>query len=84
MIIEHDDGKLPVDDETKINLSKDEDNIYELLIKYGELSRNEIDELTGFNKSKTIRNLNKLLSINVIIKIGSGTNIKYRINKHIK
>ena len=72
---------LPIDNQVKVDLSIDEDNIYKLLIKHGELSRNEIDELTGFNKSKTIRNLNKLITLNLIIKIGSGPSTKYNINK---
>jgi ATP-dependent DNA helicase RecG len=70
---------LPVTQIDSIDLSEDENNIYELLKKEVELSRKEIDSKTGFNKAKTIRTLNSLLDKKVIIKIGSGAAITYKL-----
>lgn len=50
------------------------------LKKNAEPSRLEIDYLTGFNKSKTIRILNNLLEQYLIEKTGDCRNFKYRIN----
>ena len=70
---------LPVDNEIIRDLNINEDIIYKLLKKHNQLSRNEIDELTGFNKSKTIRNLNNLIDLNLVTKIGTGSSTEYRV-----
>ena len=43
------------------------------------LTRAQIDELTGFNKAKTVRILNHLTEQSVIQKTGKGRDIKYTL-----
>lgn len=61
-------------------LSADERIIYDLLVKHKELGRADIDELSGFAKSKTIRILNDLLKLTLIQKEGDGRNTRYVVN----
>jgi ATP-dependent DNA helicase RecG len=68
---------LPVTQMDPIDLSEDENMIYELLKEEVELSRKEIDLKTGFNKSKTLRTLNSLADKNIIRKLGGGTVVTY-------
>jgi len=70
---------LPVTDLDKLVLSKDEQLIYGLLKKESELTRSEIDLKTGFDKSKTIRILNRLVDRNILIKEGKGVAVTYRL-----
>lgn len=70
---------LPVTDKTKLNLSKEELLIYDLLKEKTELARSEIDHKTGFDKSKTIRTLNNLIEKNIVIKEGSGVAVTYKL-----
>ena len=71
---------LPITKIDKLDLSKDEHFIYGLLKENLELSRREIDLETGFEKSKTLRILNSLVDKNVVIKIGSGAAVTYKVN----
>lgn len=70
---------LPVIEKARVNLSEDETKIYNIIKNEYEISRAEIDEKTGFNKSKTIRILNNLLKNNLIQKLGGGSSITYRL-----
>jgi len=70
---------LPVTQIDPIDLSEDENMIYELLKEEVELSRKEIDLKTGFNKSKTLRTLNSLVDKNIISKTGSGARLTYKL-----
>ncbi|TCK93154.1 ATP-dependent DNA helicase RecG [Natranaerovirga hydrolytica] len=70
---------LPVTEIDKIDLSKDESLIYELLKEEVELSRRELDFKTGFDKSKTLRILNRLVDKNIISKLGEGAAVTYRL-----
>lgn len=70
---------LPITEIDKLDLSKDELFIYGLLKENLELSRREIDLETGFEKSKTLRILNSLVDKNVVIKIGSGAAVTYKL-----
>lgn len=67
---------LPVCDAAETNLSVEESKILESL-KKRILSRSEIEELTGMNKSKVIRELNKLVEKNLIKKSGGSRDVKY-------
>ncbi len=60
-------------------LSGDERSIYEILRRYGALSRAELEKTTGFERSKVIRNLNAMLEKNIIMKHGRGRAVKYSI-----
>lgn len=71
---------LPVADKTKLNLSKDELLIFKLLKDEVELPRSEIDYKTGYDKSKTIRILNKLIDKNIVRKEGNGVSVTYKLN----
>jgi ATP-dependent DNA helicase RecG len=74
---------LPVTEINKLNLSKDEGFIYDILKEELELSRKEIDFKTGFEKSKTLRILNILIDKNIITKSGSGASVTYKLgNNH--
>lgn len=70
---------LPVTEIDIIDLSGDENRVYELLKEEVELSRKEIDLKTGFNKSKTLRILNGLVDKNIISKTGSGAKLTYKL-----
>lgn len=70
---------LPITEIDKLDLSKDELFIYGLLKEELELSRREIDLKTGFEKSKTLRILNSLVDKNIVIKIGSGAAVTYKL-----
>lgn len=71
---------LPMLRDNTYQLPFDDNLVYNLLKKNTELSRLDIDNLTGFNKSKTIRIINSLLEQYLIEKIGDGRNTKYRIS----
>ena len=70
---------LPVTEIDLIDLSEDENMVYELLKEEVELSRKEIDLKTGFNKAKTLRILNGLVDKNIISKTGSGAKLTYKL-----
>ncbi len=70
---------LPVTDSELPDLSKDESIIYKLLNKEGELSRKDIDYKTGFDKSKTLRILNRLADKKIVSKLGDGTTVAYKL-----
>ena len=70
---------LPVTEIDLIDLSEDENMVYELLKEEVELSRKEIDLKAGFNKSKTLRILNGLVDKNIISKTGSGAKLTYKL-----
>ena len=70
---------LPVTEIDIIDLSEDENMVYDLLKEEVELSRKEIDLKAGFNKSKTLRILNGLVDKNIISKTGSGAKLTYKL-----
>lgn len=70
---------LPVVDDKKPDLSRDERLIYDLLKEEEELSRAEIDMKSGFEKTKTIRILNNLIYKNIVVKEGRGTAVIYKL-----
>ena len=70
---------LPVAESELPDLSKDESIIYKLLNKEVELSRKDIDNKTGFDKSKTLRILNRLADKRIVIKSGDGTSVTYKL-----
>lgn len=76
---------LPVVEKNLMNLTEDEKTIYNTLKKNGELFRREIDEYTGYNKSKTVRIINKLINKKIVEKLGRGPsttyNLKYKNNE---
>ena len=70
---------LPVTEIDLIDLSEDENMVYELLKEEVELSRKEIDLKAEFNKSKTLRILNGLVDKNIISKTGNGAKLTYKL-----
>lgn len=70
---------LPVTDKRILQLSDDENSVYALLKNKTLLSRNEIDLKLGFDKSKTIRILNSLITKNIIDKDGKGLAVRYKL-----
>lgn len=70
---------LPVTDIDKLDLSEDEVFVYGLLREGIELSRGEIDLKTGFEKSKTLRIINNLIDKSIVVKIGGGPSVTYRL-----
>ena len=71
--------QLPVIKQRHDDLSKDDLLIYNLLKKEAALTRNQIEQKTGFSKAKTIRILNKLLGKSLLIKEGNGAAVVYRV-----
>lgn len=72
---------LPVVKKDLPEFSDDEFVIYELFSEYDHLSRQELDEQTGFSKNKTLRIINKLSEKNIVEKVGRGPQVTYRLNK---
>lgn len=70
---------LPVTEIDKLDLSGDELLVFGLLREEIELSRREIDLKTGFEKSKTLRIINNLIDKNIVIKMGSGAAVTYKL-----
>ena len=70
---------LPVSEIDKLDLSKDEVFICDLLREETELSRVEIDLKTGFEKSKTLRIISNLINKNIVERIGSGAAVTYKL-----
>lgn len=63
----------------KLHLSPPEKEIYQLLNQGLLLSRREIEEKTGLNKSQTLKTIKHLLAQNLIQVEGQGRATKYRI-----
>lgn len=63
----------------EINLTEDELRIYNILSIHGEMSREEIEKELHVNKSKCIRLLNKLISQQLVEKVGQSSAIKYQL-----
>lgn len=61
-----------------IDISEDEQTILDVLKISQKLSRTQIEELTGFNKSKAVRLLSSLCEKGLVLRKGSGNNIKYQ------
>lgn len=70
---------LPVTEIDKLDLTKDELFVYGLLKEDIELSRGEIDIKTGYEKSKTLRIINNLIDKNIVVKMGGGAAVTYRL-----
>ena len=70
---------LPVIQIDDSNLSEDEVIIYNLLKDEVELSRVELDDKSGFNKSRTLRIINNLADKNLIRKLGKGPATTYTL-----
>ena len=70
---------LPLVERDESNLSEDEVVIYNLLNAGVELSRGELDEKSGFSKSKTLRIVNKLVDKRIVQKIGGGPGTRYTL-----
>ena len=70
---------LPVTEIDKLDLTKDELFVYGLLKKEVELSRGEIDIKTGFEKSRTLRIINNLIDKNIVVKMGGGAAVTYKL-----
>lgn len=70
---------LPVIEIDGSNLLEDEVIIYNILMDEVELSRGELDEKTGFSKSKTLRIINSLVDKSIVKKIGGGAGTTYTL-----
>lgn len=70
---------LPIHQDSLPYLSGDELLVYDLIRDGREISRLEIDEKTGFNKSKTLRTINGLMKKEVVRKQGSGPGSYYTL-----
>ncbi len=60
-------------------LGKDEELVFNILKDKGQVSRAEVEELSGFSKAKSIRLLNNLIDENLIEKVGMSVDTKYRL-----
>lgn len=70
---------LPTIDVKGHNLSSDEKLVVELLRDGTEFSRKEVDRQIGFEKSKSLRILNRLVDKNIIAKSGGGASVTYHL-----
>ena len=72
--------RLPVV-ESEITITDDEQAIIDILSTSQKLSRLQLEDKTGFTKSKTVRLLASLNNKGMVLRSGSGSNIKYYLNK---
>ena len=72
--------RLPVV-ESGITITDDEQAIIDILSTSQKLSRLQLEGKTGFTKSKTVRLLASLNDKGMVLRSGSGSNIKYYLNK---
>lgn len=70
---------LPTTNFNQLDLSEEEVLILDIVKDEVELSRGEIDEKSGFSKSKTLRIINSLVDKNIIQKLGKGPGTTYRL-----
>lgn len=68
---------LPTIETNLENLSLDEKVVFDLLVKETILSRIEIENKSGFNKSKAIRTLNAFIDKSIVEKVGDGPSTGY-------
>ena len=67
--------------ESGITITDDEQAIIDALSTSQKLSRLQLEDKTGFTKSKTVRLLASLNNKGMVLRSGSGSNIKYYLNK---
>ena len=72
---------LPIIETVPSNLVNGEVKVFEILKKYEKLSRKEIEELSGYNKSKVIRSINGLIEKSVVEQVGKGRSVKYQLKR---
>jgi ATP-dependent DNA helicase RecG len=72
---------LPVVGSDESLLSEDETLIYNILKSSDEVSRMQLDNMSGFNKAKTIRTVNNLLDKNIVKKQGKGPKTTYTLDE---
>jgi len=72
---------LPIIETVPGNLVNGEVKVFEILKKYEKLSRKEIEELSGYNKSKVIRSINGLIEKSIVEQVGKGRSVKYQLKK---
>lgn len=70
---------LPILEKNASSLSGDERKIHSLLKENVKLSRLELDRKTGYNKSRTLRIINRLEEKQVIKKKGKGPGTTYTL-----
>ncbi len=70
---------LPVIENDESNLLEDEVIIFNILMDGVKLSRGELDQKTGFSKSKTLRIINSLVDKSIVKKIGGGAGTTYTL-----
>lgn len=72
---------LPIIETVPSNLVNGEVKVFEILKKYEKLSRKEIEELSGYNKSKVIRSINGLIEKSIVEQVGKGRSVKYQLKR---
>ena len=72
---------LPIIETVPSNLVNGEVKVFEILKKREKLSRKEIEELSGYNKSKVIRSINGLIEKSIVEQVGKGRSVKYQLKK---
>ncbi len=70
--------KLPVIDINGSSLTDEESLLLDIIVNEGEVPRSQLEEKSGFSKSKTLRIINNLISKNIIKKSGRGTKVTYK------
>ena len=72
---------LPIIETVPSNLVNGEVKVFEILKKHEKLSRKEIEDLSGYNKSKVIRSINGLIKKSIVEQIGKGRSVKYQLKR---
>lgn len=69
--------RLPLLTDSILGLSETSSLVFNVMPDKQEVSRSEIEKLSGFDKSKTLRALEELIEENLVRKVGKGRGTKY-------
>ncbi|WDU53969.1 ATP-binding protein [Taylorella equigenitalis] len=69
--------RLPVLIDDMDDLSKNSSIIYQKMPKSVEMSKDAIEKITGFDKSKVLRGLEQLIADNLVSRVGRGIGVRY-------
>ncbi|CCG19246.1 putative transcriptional regulator [Taylorella asinigenitalis 14/45] len=69
--------RLPILIDEMDDLNKNSSYIYQIMPRSVELSRGDIEKLTGLDKSKVLRGLERLIEDDLVARVGRGRGVRY-------
>lgn len=77
------DYSAEINDRNEISYNEDEIKIIDYIENHGDISNQTSREKLGFNKHKNVNLFNSLMKKGKIIKVGTGSSIKYILNRDL-